>query len=211
MLVELICGIVSRLGRTEDSRCFFRADKLIVVVVRWYTLLQPGSGTVRMSELRSSDEMVFLDEFVVGDSWGTLKDFGPVDEKEMLDFARKWDPLRIHTDEEFAKRSQFKQLTASSAHIVAIKSLLLHAQERFPAIVATKTWHKHTIHRPVVAGDILTLRTTVVDILPHRSRQDAGWMVVKIELLKKPSGEVVLSMIDEALVMKRSMQPQAKL
>lgn len=158
-----------------------------------------------MSRLRADGEMIYLEDFVVGDSWGVLEDFGPVDEEDMVAFAKKWDPLKIHTDREFAEKSQFKGLTASSAYIVAIKSLLLQKQEKFPAIIATKTWREHKIHRPVYAGDILTMRLTILEVKPHRVREDAGWLIAQIELLRKNTGEVVLSLIDEALVSKRNV------
>ena len=57
-----------------------------------------------------------------------------IDEEEMVDFARKWDPVPIHVDKE-AGKAAFGILTAPGVYVLAIKQRLLHELERLPAVI----------------------------------------------------------------------------
>lgn len=70
---------------------------------------------------------------------GKLRTAGPyrVTKNEIIEFAQKFDPLPIHTNEEIAARSVFSGLIASSAHTFAILiSLLSKTQPYSLRIVA---------------------------------------------------------------------------
>ena len=49
-----------------------------------------------------------------------------VTEKEIIDFAKKYDPQWFHSDPEESKQSSFKGLIASGIHVAAIWRLLDH-------------------------------------------------------------------------------------
>jgi len=44
----------------------------------------------------------------------------PLNEKEIIDFAKQWAPQPFHIDPEFAKNTKFGGLSASGTHLVAI-------------------------------------------------------------------------------------------
>jgi acyl dehydratase len=49
-----------------------------------------------------------------------------VDTADIVSYARRWDPLPVHIDEQAAKQTMFGGLTASGSHTLAIRTLLLH-------------------------------------------------------------------------------------
>ena len=57
--------------------------------------------------------------------------FLTITEKEIIDFAEKYDPQWFHSDPEESKKSSFKGLIASGIHVTAIWRLLAELKERF--------------------------------------------------------------------------------
>jgi acyl dehydratase len=99
----------------------------------------------------------------------------PVDEAELLAFARAYDPQWFHVDAEAAARGRFHGLIASGWHTCAIAMRLavdkvLHGSESFasPGLEYVKWRH------PVRAGDKLMLRATVIETRRSDSRPTLG-------------------------------------
>jgi acyl dehydratase len=133
---------------------------------------------------------------------GTTSEFGPiqVDEAEVVDFARRFDPQPFHVDAEAAAASSFGGLIASGWHTCALMMRLL-ADEYLSPVSSLGSPGVDELRwlRPVRPGDELTLRTTVQDARLSRSRPDRGVLTTRIEMVDQ-GGLVVLQMIATNLV-----------
>jgi acyl dehydratase len=136
---------------------------------------------------------------------GTTADFGPlrVDEAEVVDFGRRFDPQPFHVDAEVAAAGPFGGLIASGWHTCALMMRLLADEYLSPVSslgfpgVDELQWAA-----PVRPGDELTLRTTVEEARLSRSKPDRGLVRTRIELLDQ-SGTAVLTMTAMNLVRTR--------
>jgi acyl dehydratase len=111
-------------------------------------------------------------------------------EQDIIDFARQWDPLRIHTDVAYAEEGPFGQVIASGLHtLCAFQRMMVDA---FGYDIAHKAGHKLQMkfRRPVLAGTTLSARCRVEDITLRPDRGDA-WMSMRSEVLDQ-DGNVVL-------------------
>jgi acyl dehydratase len=124
--------------------------------------------------------------------------------ESMLAFAREYDPQPFHTDEEAAKETIYGGLIASGWQTGAVLMRLfwdglLHecASLGSPGIDELR-WVK-----PVRPGDTLSLRYTVVETVPSRSKPDRG-IVRSLCELRNQRGEVVLTMKGLGMFMRRA-------
>ncbi len=125
---------------------------------------------------------------------GSVYEFGsiPVEEKEIIDFARRFDPQPFHTDPEAARHSIYGGLIASGWHTAGLMMRLLVEHYLSPASslgspgVDELRWLK-----PVRPGDVLSLRVTVGDATRSRSKPDRG-AVRSLTEVRNQRGEVVM-------------------
>ena len=124
---------------------------------------------------------------------GSVYLFGsiPVEEKEIVDFAMRYDPQVFHVDPEAAKRTSFGGLVASGWHTVALAMRLLvdHRLSRMANLgspgVDDLRWLK-----PVRPGNILSVRLTILEARRSQSKPDRGIVRGLVKVLNH-SGEVV--------------------
>ena len=97
------------------------------------------------------DRGVYYDDIEVGTSLtvGTYR----VEAEEIIDFARRWDPLPVHTSEVDARATSFGGLTASGAHTMAIRTRLTHLVPIQESVIAAAGWDDVRFHRPLRPGD----------------------------------------------------------
>jgi acyl dehydratase len=127
---------------------------------------------------------------------GTVHQFGSiaVEETEMIDFARRFDPQPFHTDPETAKETVFGGLIASGWHTASMAMRLLvdhyisHVASLGSPGVDEIRWLK-----PVRPGDVLSLRVTLLETRRSRSKPDQGFIRAFTEVLNQDS-EVVMTM-----------------
>ncbi|HEV8458545.1 MAG TPA: MaoC family dehydratase [Methylomirabilota bacterium] len=124
--------------------------------------------------------------------------------ESILAFAREYDPQPFHTDEEAAKETIYGGLIASGWQTGALLMRLfwdglLHecASLGSPGIDELR-WVK-----PVRPGDTLSLRYTVVETVPSRSKPDRG-IVRSLCEMRNQDGEVVLTMKGLGMFMRRA-------
>jgi acyl dehydratase len=131
------------------------------------------------------------EDFVVG----SVAEYGPrlVTREEIVAFAAEFDPQPMHMDEEFARSTMLGGLAASGWHTCAIGMRLIcdgfmadTAGAGSPGIEEVR-WHK-----PVRPGDRLTLRRTILETRPLRSRPEWGSVKFRFELLDQ-AGELVMT------------------
>jgi acyl dehydratase len=115
----------------------------------------------------------FLEDLAVGDKFESPTI--TVEEDELLDFARRFDPQPMHVDREAAAQGAFKGLIASGWHTAALV-MKLNAEAKFlgntPMLgmgVDALQWPL-----PVRPNDTLRVVTEVARITPSRSKPDFG-------------------------------------
>ena len=111
---------------------------------------------------------------------------------EIIAFAKQFDPQVFHLDEEAAKKTIFGGLIASGWHTGSLMMRLLYeglvknlVSMGSPGVDELR-WVK-----PVRPGDTLSMRMTVVECIPSRSKPDRG-IVKSVMELRNQAGEVVV-------------------
>lgn len=116
-----------------------------------------------------------------------------ISRESMLAFAREFDPQPFHVDEEAAKRSIYGGLLASGWHTCSLWMRILcdglltdTASLGSPGIDELR-WLK-----PVRPGDTLSVRMTILEAIPSRSKLDRG-LLRSLTEMRNQHGEVVLT------------------
>jgi acyl dehydratase len=135
----------------------------------------------------------YLEDFVPGE----VREYGPVpvSEAEILEFARKYDPQPIHVDPEWARTGPFGGLIASGWHTTALTMRLL-VDNYLPAAASLASPGIDELRwvRPVRPGDALSVRVTVLEARPSRSKPDRGLLRSRIEVLDR-DGAIVMTLV----------------
>jgi acyl dehydratase len=76
-------------------------------------------------------EVVYLEDLSVGDEFRSGEH--ALDEAQIVDFARQFDPQPFHTDGEAARHTFFQGLAASGWHTAAVTMKLLVQSGRWAA------------------------------------------------------------------------------
>ena len=120
-----------------------------------------------------------------------------IDKDKMLDFARLYDPIPLHTDEEYAKSTKFGALIAPGVmSFMAVWAKYIEVDLFGEELIAGKSTHIEWLH-PVFAGDTLKGEAVVTAITPRNPYN--GIVEITIEALNQ-HGELVLTNVTEAIV-----------
>ncbi len=132
-----------------------------------------------------------LEDYVVG----SVREFGSiaVDEAQIIDFARRFDPQVFHTDPEAAKGTIYGGLIASGWHTAAMMMRLL-VEHYLPLARSLGSPGIDELRwiAPVRPGDELSVRVTVLEANRSRSKPDRGVLRSLVEVLNQ-NHEVVLT------------------
>lgn len=140
---------------------------------------------------------------------GEVFEFGPieVDEEEVLAFATRYDPQPMHIDPQFAAKGPFGGLIASGWHTLSLMMrLMVDNYSSTNAGLASPGVDEVRWTRPVRPGDRLTLRATVLEAIPSRSKPDRGVIRSLMEAVNQ-NGEVVASFKGMNLITRRTPSP----
>jgi acyl dehydratase len=139
---------------------------------------------------------------------GSIRRAGPylVSKDEIIQFAKQYDPLPRHIDEEAAARSIFGGLTASGGHTFAVFLLLRTKLQPRLHVLVGMGWDELRLPNAVRPGDELDLEVTVLEKRESKSKPDRGIMRDQARL-RNQKREIVLQCISNILVAKR---PDAK-
>src|SRR5262245_45071947 len=112
---------------------------------------------------------VYLEDFHVGDRFRSADHV--IDEGEMVEFARRFDPQPFHTDPVVAGRSLFGGLAASGWFTAAVTMRLLALGElKIAGGMVGLGVEELSWPRPVRAGDTLHVEVEVLAVRPSRTR-----------------------------------------
>ena len=120
-----------------------------------------------------------------------------IDKDKMLAFAREYDDVPLHTDEEYAKTTHFGQLIAPGVmSFMAVWANYLKVDFFGDELLAGKST-KMEWFKPVFAGDVLTGKATITNLVPRNEKN--GLAEVTIEAVNQ-NGDLVITGITEAIV-----------
>ena len=127
---------------------------------------------------------------------GNTREFGamPVTREAILAFASQFDPQPFHLDDTAAEASLFGRLSASGWHTCAMSmrmmcdEYLLESSSLGSPGIDSLRWTK-----PVLVGDTLSVRMTVLEARPMKSRPAVGLILSKWEVLNQDR-DLVLTM-----------------
>lgn len=120
-----------------------------------------------------------------------------IEKDKMMDFARNYDNIPLHTDEEYAKASPFGQLIAPGVmSFMSVWAKYLEDDLIGDGLLAGKStrieWHK-----PVYAEDALHGTAVITNLVPRSSRN--GIAEISIEVYNQHNLHI-LSNVTEAIV-----------
>lgn len=130
---------------------------------------------------------------------GMVVDVAPaiIEKEKMLDFAKNYDNIPLHTDEKYAKSTHFGGLIAPGVmSFMAVWAKYLEVDFFGEELLAGKSTKIEWL-KPVYAEDVLKGKATVTN-LTKRSNKN-GIVEVTIEAYNQ-NGELVLTDITEAIV-----------
>jgi acyl dehydratase len=125
-----------------------------------------------------------------------------VTEKQLIEFAHKFDPQMFHLSRKRAERTIFKGLIASGWHTAAMTMRLFvqtlnFAEGAIGLGVDELRWPN--VVRP---GDAVTVETEIVDVRPSRSRP--GFGIIRLRnVTTNQRGQIVQTMLASAMVPKQ--------
>jgi acyl dehydratase len=144
----------------------------------------------------------YFDDLRVGDRFKSEP--LSVTEKELIEFAHKFDPQMFHLSRKRAERSIFKGLIASGWHTAAMSMRLFVQTLNFVEGAIGLGVDELRWPNAVRPGDVLTVETEILDLRPSRSRPGHGIIRLR-NVTTNQHGEVVQTMLASAMAPKRAV------
>ena len=120
-----------------------------------------------------------------------------IKKEKMIEFAKDYDNIPLHVDEEYAKTTPFKRLIAPGVmSFMAVWAKYLEVDFFGEQLLAGKST-KIEWFKPVFAGDVLTGTATITSLTPRNEKNGIVEVTIKAQ---NQNGELVLSSITEAIV-----------
>ena len=120
-----------------------------------------------------------------------------IEKEKMMAFARDYDNIPLHTDEEYAKNTPFGKLIAPGVmSFMSVWANYLEVDFFGNELLAGKSTKIEWI-KPVFAEDILTGKATVTRLIKRNDKN--GLVEVSIDAYNQ-NGELVLKDVTEAIV-----------
>ena len=120
-----------------------------------------------------------------------------IQKEKMLAFARDYDNIPLHTNEEYAKTTPFGQLIAPGVmSFMSVWARYLEVDFCGEELLAGKSTKIEWI-KPVYANDVLSGRATITDLVKRNPKN--GLVEISIEAYNQ-NGELVLRDVTEAIV-----------
>lgn len=138
---------------------------------------------------------MYFDDFKIG---MTVDISSAVIEKEkMLAFARTYDNIPLHIDEEYAKTTPFKTIIAPGVmSFMSVWAKYLEVDFFGEELLAGKSTKIEWI-KPVYANDVLTGKASITGLVKRNAKN--GLVEISIEAYNQ-NGELVLKDVTEAIV-----------
>ena len=127
-----------------------------------------------------------------------------IEKEKMMDFARTYDNIPLHTDEEYAQASPFGKLIAPGVmSFMSVWAKYLEQDFFGKELLAGKSTKIEWV-KPVYAEDVLTGKATITRLEQRNPKN--GLVEISIEAYNQ-KGELVLTDVTEAIVKCKPAQP----
>ena len=103
---------------------------------------------------------------------------------ELIAFAKQWDPMIFHTDEDVAKTTPHGGLIAPGTYLLAIRIKLLHRGGVNRKILASAGFENVRFLQPSYAGEMLTLKIKLLEKRISKSKPNYGLAKYHMELIR---------------------------
>ena len=133
---------------------------------------------------------------------GMAVDISPaaIEKEKMMEFARDYDNIPLHTDEDYAKSTPFGGLIAPGVmSFMSVWAKYLEVDFFGKELLAGKSTKIEWI-KPVYANDVLTGKATITSLVKRNPKN--GLVEVSIDAYNQ-NGELVLKNVTEAIVKRR--------
>lgn len=136
--------------------------------------------------------MKYFEDYGVGTTT-TIGSFS-LSKAEIIDFAERFDPLWLHTDEERAEReSPFGGIIASGWHtLCSCHGLLVQDAGTDSAAIGSPGVEDISWDRPVYPDDTITVTRTVAEKRPSKKSPDRGLITVDVSASNQRDQEVII-------------------
>lgn len=138
---------------------------------------------------------MYFDEFKTG----MTRDIEPavIEKDKMMAFAREYDNIPLHTDEEYAKTTPFGQLIAPGVmSFMAVWANYLKVDFFGEELIAGRST-KMEWFKPVFAGDVLTGKASITNLVKRNERN--GLVELTIDIYNQ-NGDLVIKDVTESVV-----------
>src|SRR5436305_1776311 len=142
----------------------------------------------------------YFDDLKVGDRFKSEP--LTVTEKQLIEFAHKFDPQMFHLSRKAAERTIFKGLVASGWHTAAITMRLFVRTLNFAEGAIGLGVDEIRWPNAVRPGDVLQVETEILETRLSRSKPDHGIIRLR-NVTTNQKGELVQTMSASALVPRR--------
>ena len=120
-----------------------------------------------------------------------------IQKEKMLAFARTYDNIPLHTDEEYAKTTPFGKLIAPGVmSFMSVWAKYLEVDFFAAELIAGKSTKIEWV-KPVYADDVLSGKATITNLIKRNEKN--GLVEVSIEAYNQ-NGELVLRDVTEVIV-----------
>ena len=138
---------------------------------------------------------MYFDDLTLGMAVDTAP--AVIRKEKMMAFARDYDPIPLHTDEDYAKSTHFGRLIAPGVmSFMSVWAKYLEADFFGAELLAGKSTKIEWL-KPVFADDILTGRASITNLVRRSPRN--GLVEVSIDVYNQ-HGDLVLKDVTEAIV-----------
>ena len=152
------------------------------------------------NDLCAEMKELYFDDLKSGDKFQSETFTVPA--KEIIEFAEKFDPQKFHLNAKSAERSIFKGLVASGWHTAAITMRLFVRTMNFADGAIGLGVDELRWPNAVRPGDVLHVRTEILETRLSRSRPNVGVIRLRNTTLNQRD-EAVQTMTASALVPRR--------
>ena len=142
----------------------------------------------------------YFDDLKVGDRFKSEP--LAVSEKQLIEFAHKFDPQMFHLSRKRAERTIFKGLVASGWHTAAMTMRLFVQTLNFTEGAIGLGVDELRWPNVVRPGDVQTVETEIIDLRPSRSRPSYGIIRLR-NVTTNQRAEIVQTMLASAMVPRR--------
>jgi len=138
---------------------------------------------------------MYFDDLKVGMTMETRP--AVIEKEKMLAFARDYDPIPLHTDEEYAKKTIFGKLIAPGVmSFMAVWAKYLENDFFGDELIAGKSSKMEWL-KPVYADDVLVGKVAITDLVKRNPKN--GLVTITVDIYNQ-NGELVLKNVTESIV-----------